>query len=64
MKKVPKLSKTFGSRRMKVTLTVIAGPHQGREFSFQEHDNFIVGRAKRLSFGCRRMIRISHAIIS
>jgi serine/threonine-protein kinase len=50
MKKVPKLSKTFGSRRMKVTLTVIAGPHQGREFSFQEHDNFIVGRAKKAQF--------------
>ncbi len=31
---------------MKVTLTVIKGPHQGRVFTFSEHDNFIVGRGK------------------
>ena len=31
---------------MRINLTVIEGPHEGREFTFQEHDNFIVGRAK------------------
>jgi serine/threonine-protein kinase len=31
---------------MKILLTVIGGPHKGREFCFEEHDNFIVGRAK------------------
>ena len=31
---------------MRINLTVIKGPHQGRRFSFEEHDNFIVGRAK------------------
>ena len=35
---------------MRITLTVIAGPHEGREFSFEEHDNFIVGRAKKAQF--------------
>ena len=35
---------------MRVTLTVIAGPHEGREFSFEEHDNFMVGRAKKAQF--------------
>jgi serine/threonine-protein kinase len=31
---------------MRINLTVIEGPHEGREFSFDEHINFIVGRAK------------------
>jgi hypothetical protein len=31
---------------MQIKLTVVEGPHQGREFTFREHDNFIVGRAK------------------
>jgi hypothetical protein len=26
--------------------SVIAGPHQGQEFSFEGHDHFIVGRAE------------------
>src|SRR4051812_3048221 len=30
---------------MKVILSVTEGPHKGRIFSFQDHDNFIVGRA-------------------
>ncbi len=35
---------------MRITLRVIAGPDEGREFSFEEHDNFIVGRAKKAQF--------------
>lgn len=35
---------------MRVMLTVIAGPHEGREFFFEEHDNFMVGRAKKAQF--------------
>lgn len=35
---------------VRVTLAVIKGPHEGREFSFEEHDNFIVGRAKFVQF--------------
>jgi serine/threonine-protein kinase len=31
---------------MKVTLTVTAGPHTGREFVFDRHDTFLVGRSK------------------
>jgi serine/threonine-protein kinase len=31
---------------MNVTLTVTAGPHAGREFVFDRHDTFLVGRAK------------------
>ena len=31
---------------MRVTLTVREGPHQGREFEFEEHDTFIVGRIR------------------
>lgn len=33
-----------------VTLTVVEGPHQGREFVFSEHDTFLVGRSKRAHF--------------
>ena len=31
---------------MRIVLTVEKGPHQGRSFAFDQHDNFIVGRAK------------------
>jgi serine/threonine-protein kinase len=33
-----------------ITLTVVAGPHQGREFVFGGHDTFLVGRSKRAHF--------------
>lgn len=32
---------------MNVTLTVTAGPHAGREFAFDRHDTFLVGRSKK-----------------
>ena len=35
---------------MKVQLSVVAGPHQGRSFTFEEHDTFIVGRASYAHF--------------
>jgi eukaryotic-like serine/threonine-protein kinase len=35
---------------MPVRLTVKEGPHQGREFEFEEHDTFIVGRSARAQF--------------
>src|SRR5271155_6179849 len=31
---------------MQITLTVIAGPAKGREFSFGEQDTFLVGRSR------------------
>jgi serine/threonine protein kinase len=30
---------------MRITLTVIAGPHEGLEFDFARHDTFLVGRS-------------------
>ena len=30
---------------MRVTLTVIAGPHAGTTFAFDRHDTFLVGRS-------------------
>jgi serine/threonine-protein kinase len=30
---------------MQVVLTVVEGPHAGKAFTFEEHDNFIVGRS-------------------
>ncbi len=39
---------------MKVKLTVTAGPHVGREFEFDGHDTFLVGRSKAAHF------RLSH----
>ena len=30
---------------MKVTLTVVQGPHEGKKFEFDDHDTFLVGRA-------------------
>jgi eukaryotic-like serine/threonine-protein kinase len=35
---------------MRVTLTVIGGPHTGQVFSFAGHDTFLVGRSKRAHF--------------
>src|SRR5436309_2586307 len=35
---------------MRVTLTVIGGPHTGQTFSFSGHDTFLVGRSKRAHF--------------
>lgn len=35
---------------MKVSLTVVAGPHEGKSFEFSEHDNFLVGRGKQAHF--------------
>src|SRR5437870_7725760 len=30
---------------MRVTLRVIAGPYNGREFTFDQHDTFLIGRS-------------------
>ena len=35
---------------MNVTLTVTAGPHAGREYAFDRHDTFLVGRSKDAHF--------------
>jgi eukaryotic-like serine/threonine-protein kinase len=35
---------------MRITLTVTAGPHKGRVFTFAGHDTFIVGRSQRAHF--------------
>jgi serine/threonine-protein kinase len=35
---------------MRINLTVTAGPHTGKVYTFEEHDNFIVGRSKRAHF--------------
>jgi serine/threonine-protein kinase len=35
---------------MAITLTVIEGPHQGQQFSFDEPDTFVVGRAPEAHF--------------
>src|ERR1041384_7673830 len=35
---------------MPITLKVIDGPHQGKEFSFDEPDTFVVGRAPEAHF--------------
>ncbi len=35
---------------MRITLTVIAGPHQGQVYSFSGHDTFLVGRSRRAHF--------------
>ena len=35
---------------MRVTLTVIGGPHAGQVFTFVGHDTFLVGRSKRAHF--------------
>jgi serine/threonine-protein kinase len=38
---------------MRITLTVTAGPHEGRVFTFDRHDTFIVGRSQRAHFRLR-----------
>jgi serine/threonine-protein kinase len=35
---------------MRVTLTVVGGPHAGRVFAFEEHDTFFVGRSAKAHF--------------
>src|SRR5829696_4558120 len=35
---------------MEVTLRVIEGPHQGRTFTFNQHETFIVGRSPNAHF--------------
>ena len=35
---------------MRILLTVIAGPHKGLEFSFDQHDTFLVGRSRHAHF--------------
>lgn len=35
---------------VRVTLSVIEGPHLGRTFTFEGHDTFLVGRSKRAHF--------------
>jgi serine/threonine-protein kinase len=35
---------------MQVTLTVTAGPHKGRQFTFSGHDTFLVGRSRQAHF--------------
>src|SRR5690242_2104287 len=35
---------------MRITLTVIAGPLQGTEFTFAERDTFLVGRSRYAHF--------------
>ena len=35
---------------MRITLAVTAGPHEGRSFTFDGHDTFIVGRSERAHF--------------
>jgi serine/threonine-protein kinase len=35
---------------MKVILRVSAGPHQGKEFVFDRHDTFVVGRSSQVQF--------------
>jgi serine/threonine-protein kinase len=35
---------------MRITLTVTAGPHKGRVFTFSGHDTFLVGRSKQADF--------------
>src|SRR5436190_18406113 len=35
---------------MPIKLTVIAGPHTGRSFTFDRHDTFLIGRAPEAHF--------------
>jgi serine/threonine-protein kinase len=39
-----KHSLSLGAHAMKLILSVTAGPHQGKEFTFEGHDTFLVGR--------------------
>jgi eukaryotic-like serine/threonine-protein kinase len=40
----------FPGREIRIRLEVVEGPHQGRSFLFDGHDNFIVGRASYAHF--------------
>src|ERR1041385_6656349 len=42
---------------MHITLTVTEGPHQGRVFTFDQHDTFLVGRSKKAHFHLPRVDR-------
>lgn len=35
---------------MQICLTVVSGPHKGREFTFAQHDTFLVGRSRSAHF--------------
>src|SRR5947208_5858442 len=35
---------------MRITLTVVDGPHKGQVFTFSGHDTFLVGRSRRAHF--------------
>src|SRR5882724_5898916 len=35
---------------MRITLTVVDGPHKGQQFTFSGHDTFLVGRSRRAHF--------------
>jgi pSer/pThr/pTyr-binding forkhead associated (FHA) protein len=39
---------------MRVTLTVVKGPHAGRAFTFDQHDTFFVGRSVKAHFSLPR----------
>src|SRR5437762_3704992 len=36
---------TSDALTMRVTLRVLAGPYMGREFTFDQHDTFLIGRS-------------------
>ncbi len=42
---------------LRISLTVTAGPHQGRVFTFIGHDTFVVGRSRRAHFQLPRKDR-------
>src|SRR5437879_3043449 len=44
------LSRNVCSSPFRLTLTVIAGPHKGRTFTFAQHDTFVVGRSPDVHF--------------
>src|SRR4028118_2120206 len=35
---------------MRVSLRVVAGPHRGRTFTFEQHETFLIGRAETAHF--------------
>lgn len=49
---------------MKVELTVISGPHEGRLFSFDNHDTFFVGRGPQAHFHARKGQLLFHDFTS
>src|ERR1700733_10287131 len=42
---------------MRVTLTVVEGPHAGRAFVFDQHDTFFVGRSVKAHFSLPKQDR-------